>query len=73
MECHPSVVNWESRAGLVMGTRVSLSRGMTITSLVMGQVMGQAGRQALEAGIRRYKAGHRDGCGTAQARPHSEG
>lgn len=73
MECHPTVPSQENRAGLVIGTKVSLIPGITVTTLVMGQVQGQARKQVHHVGIRRHKAGHRHGCGAAQTRTQAEG
>lgn len=72
MEWHPIVPNRENRVGLVVGTKVSFSPGITASSLVMGQVQGQARKQVHEVGIKSYKAGHRHGSGAAQARTHHE-
>lgn len=71
MEWPPTVLYWESRAGLAVGTKVSLSPEITATTLVMGQVQGQSRKQAHEVGIRRCKAGHWHGA--TQARTHDEG
>ena len=52
MGCHPTVPNEKCVAGSVMGTRISLSPGITGKSLVMGQVQSQARKSGQQVRVR---------------------